>query len=65
MSNGKKMWCNFCGKELAEVLQLIAGPGVNICNECVVLAWNIIDPIQRGEAEYASWALSTTSEESK
>jgi len=27
--------CPFCGKWQYEVKKLIAGPGVNICNECV------------------------------
>ncbi len=27
--------CSFCGKEENEVLKLISGPGVYICNECV------------------------------
>ena len=29
--------CSFCGKTQAEVLQLIAGPRVFICDECVQL----------------------------
>jgi hypothetical protein len=35
--------CSFCGKLGTEVERLIAGPGVNICNECVVLCNDIID----------------------
>jgi hypothetical protein len=27
--------CSFCGKSEAGVEQLVAGPGVYICNECV------------------------------
>jgi ATP-dependent Clp protease ATP-binding subunit ClpX len=27
--------CSFCGKSQHEVVRLIAGPGVHICNECV------------------------------
>lgn len=27
--------CSFCGKKQAEVVKLIAGPAVYICNECV------------------------------
>ena len=26
--------CSFCGKTQEEVKKLIAGPNVNICNEC-------------------------------
>ena len=29
--------CSFCGKSHAEVLKLIAGPGVNICERCVMI----------------------------
>jgi ATP-dependent protease Clp ATPase subunit len=28
--------CSFCGKHQRQVTKLIAGPGVYICNECVV-----------------------------
>jgi ATP-dependent Clp protease ATP-binding subunit ClpX len=35
--------CSFCGKLRTEVDRLIAGPGVYICNECVVLCIEIID----------------------
>jgi hypothetical protein len=34
--------CSFCGKAQAEVLQLIAGPRVFICNECVQLCVRIV-----------------------
>ena len=27
--------CSFCGKNEEQVHQMIAGPGVYICNECV------------------------------
>ena len=30
--------CSFCGKHQDEVKNLVAGPGVFICNECVELA---------------------------
>ncbi len=35
--------CSFCGKTQDEVIQLIAGPGVFICNECVELCENILE----------------------
>ncbi|MFC3994635.1 ClpX C4-type zinc finger protein [Nocardiopsis sediminis] len=35
--------CSFCGKPAPEVDQLVAGPGVQICNECVGLAVSVID----------------------
>ena len=35
--------CSFCGKTQKQVAQLIAGPGVYICDECVELCNEIID----------------------
>jgi ATP-dependent Clp protease ATP-binding subunit ClpX len=34
--------CSFCGKHRGQVDNLIAGPGVYICNECVDLCVEII-----------------------
>ncbi|MGW7682481.1 ClpX C4-type zinc finger protein [Kribbella sp. NPDC054772] len=34
--------CSFCGKVRDEVQQLIAGPGVFICNECVGLCERVL-----------------------
>jgi ATP-dependent Clp protease ATP-binding subunit ClpX len=35
--------CSFCGKSHAEVKKLISGPGVYICDNCVVLCKNVLD----------------------
>jgi len=35
--------CSFCGKSRHEVQKLVAGPGVYICNECIVLCEQIIE----------------------
>src|SRR6185369_3784377 len=35
--------CSFCGKSHAEVRKLISGPGVYICENCVILCKNQID----------------------
>ena len=35
--------CNFCSKGKKEVKQLVAGPGIYICNECVDLCGSIIN----------------------
>ena len=35
--------CSFCGKAQEDVHRIIAGPGVNICNECVDLCREIIE----------------------
>jgi hypothetical protein len=37
-----KMKCSFCGKNQDEVQQLIAGPKVFICDECVELCVGIV-----------------------
>jgi ribosomal protein L37AE/L43A len=34
--------CSFCGKRQDQVRRLIAGPGVWICNGCVVLCVEIL-----------------------
>ncbi len=35
--------CSFCGKPKPKVEQLVAGPGVYICNECVKLCNDIVE----------------------
>jgi ATP-dependent Clp protease ATP-binding subunit ClpX len=35
--------CSFCGKSHSEVKKLIAGPGVYICDNCVVLCKSVLD----------------------
>jgi ATP-dependent Clp protease ATP-binding subunit ClpX len=35
--------CSFCGKSHAEVKKLIAGPGVYICDTCIVVCKNVLD----------------------
>src|ERR1051326_2851874 len=35
--------CSFCGKSQAEVKKLIQGPGVYICDNCVILCKNVLD----------------------
>jgi len=38
--------CSFCGKEQDAVAQIIAGPYVYICNECVELCMEILNEMQ-------------------
>lgn len=38
----KLLYCSFCGKSQHEVLKLIAGPGVFICEECTDLCVAIV-----------------------
>lgn len=35
--------CSFCGKTQKEVLKLVAGPNVYICNDCIGLCNDILD----------------------
>jgi len=35
--------CSFCGKSHAEVKKLIQGPGVYICDNCVILCKSVLD----------------------
>ena len=47
-SDAKPLRCSFCGREKPrQVKELIAGPGVYICADCVELCNQII----RGKAE--------------
>ena len=41
-TDGKILYCSFCGKSQHEVRKLIAGPSVYICDECVELCNDII-----------------------
>jgi ATP-dependent Clp protease ATP-binding subunit ClpX len=43
--------CSFCGKSHAEVKKLIAGPGVYICDSCVVVCKNVLDKELLGESK--------------
>jgi len=42
MPKNDEIFCSFCGKSQNDVIQLIAGPGVYICNECVGLCQDIL-----------------------
>ncbi len=42
--------CSFCGHSQKQVRKLIAGPGVYICDECVVLCTEILDDELAGES---------------
>ena len=43
--------CSFCGKSHAEVKKLIQGPGVYICDNCVVVCKNVLDKELRIETK--------------
>jgi ATP-dependent Clp protease ATP-binding subunit ClpX len=40
---GETLTCSFCGKTQHQVLKLIAGPGVYICEQCVDLCHQIVE----------------------
>ena len=46
---GGNIRCSFCGKTQDEVHRIIAGPGVNICNECVELCREIFEEYVEAE----------------
>jgi ATP-dependent Clp protease ATP-binding subunit ClpX len=54
--------CTFCGKSASEVESLISGPGVHICNECVVTASEIIENHHRRSQFTKSTRLPIPSE---
>src|SRR5215468_8005921 len=41
--------CSFCGKSHAEVKKLIQGPGVFICDSCIIVCKNVLDKELRAE----------------
>jgi ATP-dependent Clp protease ATP-binding subunit ClpX len=43
--------CSFCGKSHAEVKKLIQGPGVYICDNCVLVCKNVLDKEVRTESK--------------
>ncbi|MEG1524736.1 MAG: ATP-dependent Clp protease ATP-binding subunit ClpX [Clostridia bacterium] len=60
--------CSFCGKAQEEVHRIIAGPGVNICNECVDLCREIIEedvesePLELEDIPKPQYILDTLNE---
>ena len=42
--------CSFCGKNQKDVLKLISGPQVYICNECIELCNDILDEEEKKDA---------------
>lgn len=62
-SDGKLLYCSFCGKSQHEVRKLIAGPSVFICDECVDLCNDIIrEEVQDAEQKAPSDKLPTPQE---
>ena len=42
-SSSEPLKCSFCGKSQKQVIKLLAGPGVYICDECIELCTEIIE----------------------
>jgi ATP-dependent Clp protease ATP-binding subunit ClpX len=51
--------CSFCGKSHAEVKKLIAGPGVYICDNCVILCKSVLDKEMSSQAKKHKPKFST------
>ncbi|MBI4660650.1 MAG: ATP-dependent Clp protease ATP-binding subunit ClpX [Verrucomicrobia bacterium] len=49
--------CSFCGKSHAEVKKLIQGPGVYICDSCVLVCKNVLDKELRAESRKSTLKL--------
>lgn len=58
----KELCCSFCGKNQNEVLKLIAGPAVFICNECVGLGMDILREEQKKSPLHKDGKKPTPSE---
>lgn len=43
MIKKRQLRCSFCRKNESDVLKLVAGPGVYICDACVAIASRIMD----------------------
>ena len=39
---GRELFCNFCGRSQNEVEQLLIGPGVNICKDCIDMCYHAL-----------------------
>lgn len=60
--SGEALCCSFCAKSQFDVVKLVAGPGVFICNECIDLCNQIIveEMARKSDSpESAAWAEET------
>lgn len=62
MSKEKTLYCSFCGKSQYEVAQLIAGPSVFICDECIALCNDIIVDIHSKAPATANYPCGSMGE---
>lgn len=49
-SASENLKCSFCGKGRDEVRKLVSGPGVCVCDECIVLCNEILEEDQQEQA---------------
>ena len=54
--------CSFCGKRQEQVQKLVAGPGVYICNECIMLCHEIVSEDLGEKREFEQGALPKPTE---
>jgi hypothetical protein len=55
--------CSFCAKEKESVEQMIAGPGLYICNECVGLCNDILSKPSPDAPSPRAWQWETLSDD--
>lgn len=56
----KRLWCAFCGKNDDECDDLVAGPTVLICGDCIDLARDIVVRARARRAKQAKAIQDTT-----
>jgi ATP-dependent protease Clp ATPase subunit len=37
-----KHWCDFCGKSAEDVFSMVASDNADICDECIMEAYNLV-----------------------
>ena len=50
-NNHNTKTCSFCGKGEADGIRIIVGPGVNICESCVMLCEDLLDEMSVGSEQ--------------
>jgi ATP-dependent Clp protease ATP-binding subunit ClpX len=58
----KELHCSFCGKSQKEVKKLVAGPGVYICDECISIAYKILEEENKEDDIYDNFELPKPSD---
>jgi len=58
MAKSSDATCSFCGRKRSEVRKLVAGPNVNICDECVHLCDSLVKEEATEEATAPTAALT-------